>query len=161
MMKNRSYLTDFRSKGGPRSKVLTTTSSPPPGAPSYLKTNSKNNNPITSFKAKIKRHRDNSKLNSITELPIISPRAKKWILGVLTMFNFLNYVDRYTIISIADTRLKCDFGLKDKDLGWLQPSFYVAYMLISPLVGYLGGKHSRRNIISCGIVIWCAFFGGF
>ena len=45
----------------------------------------------------------------------------------------------------------------DKLGGLLQTSFIVAYMLLSPLFGYLGDRWTRKYIIGIGILFWSAF----
>lgn len=103
-------------------------------------------------------HGSTSKLclnrDKTNKLGVISANAKTCIITILTILNFLNYVDRYTIVAIVESRLKCPFKLEDGDIGFITTSFYLAYMLISPFVGYYGCRMQRKKIITIGVGIW-------
>ena len=88
------------------------------------------------------------------KLKIIDHSNKTYISILLTALNFIIFVDRYSIISIAESSLKCPFRLKDEDIGSLTTFFFLPYMLVSPLIGYLGDTYSRKKIITFGTIIW-------
>ena len=70
-------------------------------------------------------------------------------------------MDRFTIVAIADTYLKPEFGLQDKAIGLISSIFIISYMVASPIAGYLGDRHNRKWLISFGAVIWmsCVLLG--
>ena len=47
--------------------------------------------------------------------------------------------------------------VSDKMSGFLQTSFIVSYMLLSPVFGYLGDRWTRKYIIGIGIIFWSLF----
>lgn len=87
-------------------------------------------------------------------LTIIPDKIKTTIGLVLTAINLINYMDRQSILAISESHLKCQFRLSDDDMGSLLTVFYLCYMLISPIIGYLGDTYSRKRIISVGVFIW-------
>jgi len=48
------------------------------------------------------------------------------------------------------------YSINDKEASLLSTAFIVSYMLLSPLFGYLGDRHNRTVIMSCGIISWSA-----
>jgi MFS transporter, Spinster family, sphingosine-1-phosphate transporter len=80
-----------------------------------------------------------------------------WLLGI----NLFNYIDRQ-ILSAVLTRLEFDGSLFSADdpnvkskLGLLTSAFLVAYMIVSPIVGWLDGHGYRRWIIlGVGVTLW-------
>ncbi len=83
---------------------------------------------------------------------MISRRA--WYgLGILTVVNLLNYLDRYILAGVMK-RMQADFHLNDEQGGRLATIFMVVYMFMSPLGGYLGDRMSRRVLIAIAVGIW-------
>ncbi|MBS2027490.1 MAG: MFS transporter [Deltaproteobacteria bacterium] len=75
------------------------------------------------------------------------------MLGVLTLINLLNYLDRYVIAGIK--KPLCDaLNLDGKQYGLLTLSFMLTYMLASPLAGYLGDRVQRKYLIAAGVILW-------
>jgi MFS family permease len=96
--------------------------------------------------------------------------GKYFTVGVMTLINLLNYVDRYTIAGILhelDSRHTSGFRgntkVNDTLDGLLQTAFIVSYMLFSPVFGYLGDRFTRKYIITGGILAWacCTLLGSF
>ena len=92
--------------------------------------------------------------NTRNEIKIITNREKILISTILASLNLFNYIDRYTLISVVESQLKCPFRLSDTDIGLLQTFFYLTYMLFSPIVGHYGDNYSRKKIIAVGVSIW-------
>lgn len=82
-------------------------------------------------------------------------------LVLLALINLFNYIDRQ-VLSAVLPRLELDgtlFAADDPDvkfkLGLLTSAFLVAYMLFSPLVGWLDGHGYRRWwILGLGVTVW-------
>lgn len=74
------------------------------------------------------------------------------ILTVLTVINFLNYIDQMLLSSVLEP-IKLEFTLSDTQGGLLGSLFVITYTLASPL-GYLGDRVRRKNIIAAGVALW-------
>lgn len=74
-------------------------------------------------------------------------------LVVLTLLNFVNYVDRF-ILAALQPRVKVDLGLSDFQLGLLSNAFLVVYFASSPVFGRLGGHGRRVPLMAAGVAIW-------
>ena len=80
----------------------------------------------------------------------------RWIaLIALTGINLLNYIDRY-IFSALLPPIQKELGFTDTDAGILGSAFLFAYVIASPLFGYLGDRSRRPRIMAGGIAIWSA-----
>lgn len=78
------------------------------------------------------------------------------ILAVLTGLNILNYIDRNVLFAVQPL-VKSEFGLSDTQIGILTSAFFFSYMFAAPLVGWLGDRFPRKNIVVVGITIWSGF----
>jgi MFS family permease len=67
-------------------------------------------------------------------------------LTLLTAMNFVNYLDRYILPAVQE-QVKGEFHLSDDQIGSLTLWFFVAYVLSSPLTGWLGDKFPRKPMI--------------
>jgi len=81
-------------------------------------------------------------------------RAAGYTLGVLTLINFLNYLDRWIIASLLESIRKSELHLNDTQLGLIGSGFIIVYMATSPLFGTLGDRRSRPPLIALGVMIW-------
>ena len=79
--------------------------------------------------------------------------AARFALGVVTILNFLNYIDRF-ILSAVLPRVKSELVLTDFQLGLLANVFLVSYFVASPLFGALGDRLSRPRLMSAGVAAW-------
>lgn len=78
------------------------------------------------------------------------------ILAVLTGLNILNYIDRNVLFAVQPL-VKSEFALSDTQIGVLTSAFFFSYMFAAPLVGWLGDRFPRKNIVVVGIIIWSGF----
>jgi len=78
------------------------------------------------------------------------------ILAVLTGLNILNYIDRNVLFAVQPL-IKKEFHISDTQIGVLTSAFFFCYMVAAPLVGWLGDRYPRKNIIVFGIAIWSGF----
>jgi len=65
---------------------------------------------------------------------------------LLTAMNFVNYLDRYILPAVQE-QVKGEFRLTDDQVGSLTLWFFVAYVAVSPLTGWLGDKFPRKPMI--------------
>src|SRR5499427_9579180 len=77
-------------------------------------------------------------------------------LFVLTALNVLNYIDRNMLLGVQPL-VQREFHINDRQTGWLTSAFFICYMVAAPLVGWLGDRFVRKNIILFGIAIWSGF----
>lgn len=67
-------------------------------------------------------------------------------LVLLTAMNFVNYLDRYILPAVQE-QIKGEFRLTDDQIGSLTLWFMVAYVLSSPITGWLGDRFPRKPMI--------------
>lgn len=83
----------------------------------------------------------------------LARRAATYGLTLMTLLNFVNYIDRYILAAVLP-RIKLELGLNDAQLGLLGSGFLVAYFLTSPIFGRLGDRLSRTRLMSGGVAAW-------
>src|SRR5207247_11267108 len=84
---------------------------------------------------------------------MIDRRHARLALGILTVINFLNYIDRYVLASVFEP-IKRELHFSDAHLGWTLSAFMVSYSITSPLFGRLGDVFTRKYVIAAGVAIW-------
>ena len=67
-------------------------------------------------------------------------------LVLLTGMNFVNYLDRYILPAVQE-QVKGEFHITDAQIGSLTLWFFVAYVLSSPITGFLGDRFPRKPMI--------------
>jgi len=80
-------------------------------------------------------------------------RAAYYGLAVLTLLNFLNYIDRYIIAAVLP-RMQSELDLTNTQAGLLATAFLVAYFITSPFFGAVGDRLSRTRLIAVGVGAW-------
>lgn len=85
--------------------------------------------------------------------PKLYPRL---LLAVLTGLNILNYIDRNVLFAVQSD-VKKEFLVSDAKIGLLTSAFFFTYMFAAPLVGWMGDRFPRKNIVVVGIFIWSGF----
>jgi MFS family permease len=83
----------------------------------------------------------------------LSRRAAAYGLTVMTLLNFVNYIDRYVLPAVAP-RVKDALGLSDEQLGFMGSAFLLSYLATSPIFGYLGDRLSRTRLMAFGVGLW-------
>jgi MFS family permease len=83
------------------------------------------------------------------------PRYSYYALAVLTLVNFLNYIDRQVLPAVApymhdDPQLR----LKDTELGLMEMVLLLSYTILAPIFGRLGDKYPRAKLMAIAAVIW-------
>lgn len=85
--------------------------------------------------------------------PKLYPRL---LLAVLTGLNILNYIDRNVLFAVQSD-VKKEFLVSDAAIGILTSAFFFTYMFAAPVVGWMGDRFPRKNIVVVGIFIWSGF----
>src|SRR3954462_12124665 len=85
----------------------------------------------------------------------LNRRGAYYGLGVLTLLNLLNYVDRYILAAVLP-RVQSELHLTNSQAGFLATAFLVAYFLTSPIFGVLGDRLSRTRLMAIGVIAWSA-----
>jgi predicted MFS family arabinose efflux permease len=75
---------------------------------------------------------------------------------VLTLLNTLNYIDRNMLLGVQPL-VQGEFRINDEQAGTLTTVFFTCYMIAAPLVGWMGDRFPRKNIVLFGIAIWSGF----
>ena len=75
-----------------------------------------------------------------------SSRNATVALVLLTAMNFVNYLDRYILPAVQE-QIKGEFHITDAQIGSLTLWFMVAYVLSSPITGWLGDRFPRKPMI--------------
>src|SRR5690242_16805750 len=81
-------------------------------------------------------------------------RSARYIFWLMTIFAFLNYVDRYVFLGLSPVIQK-DVGLNDFQIGLLgSSSFLIVYTIFALPLGLLADRISRKVIVSLGVAVW-------
>ena len=89
-----------------------------------------------------------------SKLPFVSVAGATTALVLLTALNFVNYIDRYILPGVQEM-VKHEFRASDERIGALTFWFMVAYVLASPVTGWLG-DHYRRKPLIVGAALFCS-----
>ncbi len=83
-------------------------------------------------------------------------------LSLLTVLNYLNYIDRYVLAAVL-LSVQRDLGLSDFQAGFLATAFMLPYMLTAPIFGWLGDHRPRPKLMAMGGWLWsgATLFSGF
>src|SRR5215475_2839326 len=87
------------------------------------------------------------------ETHTLSRGAAYYGLGIVTVLNLLNYIDRYILAAVLP-RIQSELHPSNSEAGLLATAFLLAYFLTSPLFGALGDRRSRPRLMSVGVVDW-------
>ena len=75
------------------------------------------------------------------------------ILLVLTLLNFVNYIDRQVVFPLFSP-IKDEFLLSDQQLGLLGTVFSLVHAPLNVLLGYAADRASRPRIMTLGVLFW-------
>jgi predicted MFS family arabinose efflux permease len=85
----------------------------------------------------------------------LTRNAAYYGLAIVTLLNFVNYIDRWILAAVAP-RIKAELILTDFQLGVLANAFLLAYFITSPVFGALGDRMSRTRLMAAGVGAWSA-----
>jgi MFS family permease len=83
----------------------------------------------------------------------VLPPGGAYAVGVLTVMNLLNYVDRFVPSAVKDL-FKGELNMTDAETSLPLTAFVVVYMLFTPVFGSLGDRWSRKAVIAAGVALW-------
>jgi MFS family permease len=72
---------------------------------------------------------------------------------ILFSMNLLNYVDRYVFAAVGELIIR-DLELDDFWFGILAGSFMLVYTILTPFIGWMGDRYSRRKLLAFGVGLW-------
>ena len=80
-------------------------------------------------------------------------RYSYYALSVLTLMNFLNYIDRQALPAVAPA-MQRELGLTDTELGAMEAALLLSFTILAPLFGRLGDRYSRTRLMATAAVVW-------
>src|SRR5467141_2127380 len=80
-------------------------------------------------------------------------RYSYYALSVLTLMNFLNYIDRQALPAVAPA-MQRELGLTDTELGAMEAALLLSFTVLAPLFGRLGDRYSRTKLMASAAIIW-------
>lgn len=85
-----------------------------------------------------------------------------YVLGLLTLINLLNYLDRNVVFAVFEP-VKRELHVTDQQLGWLGSAYIIVLSICSIPFGVLSDLKSRRTVIAWSLGFWSVFTaaGGF
>lgn len=83
------------------------------------------------------------------------PRYSYYALVVLSLVNFLNYIDRQVLPAVAPVILQDPaLRLTDAELGYMEASLLLSFTVLAPLFGRLGDRYPRAKLMASAAVVW-------
>ncbi len=95
----------------------------------------------------------NAVLEEADPAPRVSRPYAYYALGLLTVVNLLNYLERNAIFALFEP-IKRDLSLTDAQLGWIGSVYVLVFSIASVPAGIAGDLGSRRVVIAAGVTIW-------
>ena len=83
------------------------------------------------------------------------PRYSFYALGVLSLVNFLNYIDRQVLPAVAPIMLEDKaLNLTDAELGYMEAALLLSFTILAPIFGRLGDRYPRAKLMATAAVLW-------
>jgi MFS family permease len=83
------------------------------------------------------------------------PRYSYYALAILSLVNFLNYIDRQVLPAVAPLMLNDpELRLTDSELGYIEAALLLSFTVFAPLFGRLGDRRSRTKLMASAACIW-------
>src|SRR5438105_6390337 len=76
-----------------------------------------------------------------------------YVLAVMVVINFLNYLDRYILPAVA-TKVQAEFHLADSQVGLLGSAFLLVYAVSTIPFGLWADRGVRKTVVAVGVTIW-------
>src|SRR5260221_4778280 len=83
----------------------------------------------------------------------IVSRYSYYALSVLTLVNFLNYIDRQALPAVAPA-MQRELGLTDTEIGAMEAALLLSFTVLAPLFGRLGDRYSRTRLMAAAAIVW-------
>ena len=74
-------------------------------------------------------------------------------IAILTMCNMFNYLDR-NIFNAISPSIERDLHLSQFQIGLCASAFFLIYVPMCPLMGFLGDKYNRPKLLSFAVFFW-------
>jgi MFS family permease len=90
--------------------------------------------------------------------PVWRPRSRRYgryVVALLTVINFVNYLDRMVVVTMYDD-LRRVFGFSNTQLGALTSAFFTVHALATLPFGWAADRFDRRRVMAAGILAWSA-----
>ncbi len=81
------------------------------------------------------------------------PGVLKWLLVLLSVSVFINYIDRANL-GVAAPLLKDELGLSGSQLGVLFSVFFLTYAFLQPVAGWLVDRFDVDRVFALGFFLW-------
>ena len=88
-----------------------------------------------------------------SQTPTTVSRYSYYALSVLTVVNFLNYIDRQALPAVAPA-IQRELGLTDTEIGAMEAALLLSFTVLAPLFGRLGDRYSRTRLMAGAAVLW-------
>src|SRR5436189_6183169 len=75
------------------------------------------------------------------------PRYSYYALSVLTLVNFLNYIDRQVLPAVAPS-MSADLGLSDAEIGFMDDALLISFTVLAVRFGRLGDRYTHIKIMA-------------
>jgi len=90
---------------------------------------------------------------STSKPKVAVPRYSYYALSVLTLVNFLNYIDRQVLPAVAP-RMRAELGLSQSEIGFMEDALLISFTVLALLFGRLGDRYSRTKLMAGAAVVW-------
>jgi MFS transporter, ACS family, D-galactonate transporter len=80
-------------------------------------------------------------------------RSVSTIVALLGLSIFINYIDRGNLATAA-TLVKSELHISASQLGFLLTAFFITYMPMQPVVGWLSDRFTASRVLVAGFVLW-------
>src|SRR5215471_865545 len=101
---------------------------------------------------------DPNKAAAPAQLSVTVPRYSYYALSVLTVVNFLNYIDRQVLPAVAPT-MRQELNLSQTEIGLMEDALLLSYIVLALVFGRLGDRYSRTKLMATAAAIWSVATG--
>jgi MFS family permease len=92
----------------------------------------------------------------VNKAPRITRAYSSYALGLLTLINVVNYMERNVIFALFEP-IKRELHLTDAHLGWLGAAYVLVFSIAALPVGVFSDLRSRTGMTAFGVALWSAF----
>src|SRR4030095_12502724 len=92
---------------------------------------------------------------SISNKSVPVPRYSYYALSILTLVNFLNYIDRQGLPAVASS-MRDELGLSHAEIGFMDDALLISFTVLAVLFGRLGDRYLRTKLMAGAAVVWSA-----
>lgn len=93
--------------------------------------------------------------STTTPKEVAVQRYSYYALSVLTLVNFLNYIDRQVLPAVAPS-MRAELGLSQAEIGFMEDALLISFTVLALLFGRLGDRYSRTKLMAGAAVVWSA-----